>query len=592
MALTKVSGSIIKDSVSLSGNVSVGGTLTYQDVTNVDALGIGTFRAGIDVTGGDLTIPDKIIHTGDTNTFIRFPSDDSFSVTTNNVTRMTFTGNFIDLPDAATFRLGNSNDLQIYHGSGGASNIVHSNTSQPLILSATGAGSIRFDTNGSARLLITSSGGVGINETSPDRKLHVRSDGVAAAKLGGESGNAYYMEIGQLASSGSPGFNATGTSASMLFQINGSEKARITNGGNLDMTGGGVIILNDNQKLYFEGDNDDDFNCIGRQSSENSLVITARSNLANIIDSNNDDTSAYWSVRHNGTTVNSSSELMRVQSNGRVGINQNNPDRLLEVTNDNAAAAKFGGTAGGQDFSIEIGQLSSNSSAGFNATGGSGSSMLFRNNGTEAMRLIAASNGGGVGIQTANSGDAKSVNVYTPGSGDGKYAMQIENGYGSGSGGNILKLKTGRGDGSVDIDLIRMDLYNNTRIFSVDNSGLMRFRSGCGSGTQDALAVYGVRAWINFNSTSGNAIRGKGGLSGVTDRGVGQHTYNFSTSMPDGNYTVTCNSGNQSGGTSNRNRMSAYSLTTSNFRIDDYDSGAGSTPAHTDRQVVHVMVVR
>ena len=32
MALTKISGSVIKDSVSLSGNVSVGGTLTYQDV--------------------------------------------------------------------------------------------------------------------------------------------------------------------------------------------------------------------------------------------------------------------------------------------------------------------------------------------------------------------------------------------------------------------------------------------------------------------------------------------------------------------------------------------------------------------------------
>ena len=29
MALTKVTGSVIKDSVSLSGNVSVGGTLTY-----------------------------------------------------------------------------------------------------------------------------------------------------------------------------------------------------------------------------------------------------------------------------------------------------------------------------------------------------------------------------------------------------------------------------------------------------------------------------------------------------------------------------------------------------------------------------------
>ena len=44
MALTKVSGSILKDPLNL-GEVSIGGTLTYEDVTNVDSLGIGTFRA-------------------------------------------------------------------------------------------------------------------------------------------------------------------------------------------------------------------------------------------------------------------------------------------------------------------------------------------------------------------------------------------------------------------------------------------------------------------------------------------------------------------------------------------------------------------
>ena len=35
-----------------SGNVSIGGTLTYEDVVNVDAVGIITARSGIDVTGG------------------------------------------------------------------------------------------------------------------------------------------------------------------------------------------------------------------------------------------------------------------------------------------------------------------------------------------------------------------------------------------------------------------------------------------------------------------------------------------------------------------------------------------------------------
>ena len=37
---------------------------------------------------GDLTIPDKIIHSGDTNTFIRFPAADTFSVDTAGSERM------------------------------------------------------------------------------------------------------------------------------------------------------------------------------------------------------------------------------------------------------------------------------------------------------------------------------------------------------------------------------------------------------------------------------------------------------------------------------------------------------------------------
>ena len=79
----------------------------------------------------------------------------------------------------------------------------------------------------------TGNGKVGINETSPDNMLHVRNDNSAAAKIGGEGGAAYYMEIGQLASSGSPGLNATGSSTSMLFQQNGTEKFRLDSSGRL-----------------------------------------------------------------------------------------------------------------------------------------------------------------------------------------------------------------------------------------------------------------------------------------------------------------------------------------------------------------------
>ena len=35
----------------IPGDGGIGGTLTYEDVTNVDSLGVGTFRDGLRVTG-------------------------------------------------------------------------------------------------------------------------------------------------------------------------------------------------------------------------------------------------------------------------------------------------------------------------------------------------------------------------------------------------------------------------------------------------------------------------------------------------------------------------------------------------------------
>jgi len=38
-----------------NGTVGIAGTLTYEDVTNIDAIGIITARAGINVSGGTIT---------------------------------------------------------------------------------------------------------------------------------------------------------------------------------------------------------------------------------------------------------------------------------------------------------------------------------------------------------------------------------------------------------------------------------------------------------------------------------------------------------------------------------------------------------
>ena len=46
----------IGGTLTVTGSVSIGGTLTYEDVTNVDAVGLITARAGVNISGGQLQV--------------------------------------------------------------------------------------------------------------------------------------------------------------------------------------------------------------------------------------------------------------------------------------------------------------------------------------------------------------------------------------------------------------------------------------------------------------------------------------------------------------------------------------------------------
>ena len=55
--------------------------------------------------------------------------------------------------------------------------------------------------------------------------------------------------------------------------------------------------------------------------------------------------------------------------------------------------------------------------------------------------------------------------------------------------------------------------------------------------------VYAARAWVNFNGTGTVAIRASGNVSSITDNGTGDYTVNFTTALPDANYSaVVCQS--------------------------------------------------
>lgn len=74
---------------------------------------------------------------------------------------------------------------------------------------------------------------------------------------------------------------------------------------------------------------------------------------------------------------------------------------------------------------------------------------------------------------------------------------------------------------------------------SWDSSGNLSFNSGYGS----VATAYGCRAWVNFNGTGTVAIRASGNVSSITDNGTGSYAVNFTTPMPDANYSWSSISG-------------------------------------------------
>jgi len=146
----------------IGGNLSIGGTLTYQDVTNIDSVGLITARSGINVSGGQLDVGSNIKIgnagvitatsfvgsganltslpaanltgtlpaisganlTGITQTTINNNADNRLitgSGTANTLegeANLTFDGTNLDLGDGKYVRLGASNDFQMWHNGG------------------------------------------------------------------------------------------------------------------------------------------------------------------------------------------------------------------------------------------------------------------------------------------------------------------------------------------------------------------------------------------------------------------------------------------------------------------------------------------
>ena len=138
MALTGLTG-LEPTNINVTGiatfeqTVGIAGTLTYEDVTNVDSVGLITARNGINISGGNINV--------------------GTGVTIESNGQATFTG----IVTASSFKGDGSNLTGI-----DATQIVTGNTSVQTV--DTGSdGHIKFTTEGDERLRITSTGKFGIN---------------------------------------------------------------------------------------------------------------------------------------------------------------------------------------------------------------------------------------------------------------------------------------------------------------------------------------------------------------------------------------------------------------------------------------------
>jgi len=125
-------------------------------------------------------------------------------------------------------------------------------------------------------------------------------------------------------------------------------------------------------------------------------------------------------------------------------------------------------------------------------------------------------------------------------------------------------------------------------VIASDASANIQFNSGFGS----VATAYGCRAWVNFNGTGTVAIRASGNVTSITDNGVGDYTVNFTTAMPDANYSANISIERDTTTTANVRTCAGYTggRSTTSFRLVTEYSGTSGTLV--DIPAVYVAIFR
>ena len=274
-------GNIIAIKADYSGDVSIGGTLTYEDVTNVDSVGVITARSGVNVTGGSVGVG----------------------------TDSPVSGVKLHLQDTSACRLQLSTNNTGHTSSDGVRLMIDSSNNFEILQRE--SANIEFFTSNTERARIDSSGRIGIGTASPTAPLAVMSSSDPEIRFGyNETQDHKITWDGSKVFLEADPDNANGSSA-LGFKVDGTEAARFDSSGNF-----GIGESSPTRKLVVTGDTNTVAVVRGATNGTSSLFLG---------DSDDEDIGALTynhPSNYLAITVNAA-ERMRIDSSGNVNIGSN-----------------------------------------------------------------------------------------------------------------------------------------------------------------------------------------------------------------------------------------------------------------------------
>ena len=348
MAFTKINAAgigstelVTLHSLEVLNNATVGGVLTYEDVTNVDSIGLITARNGV-VVGSGITLSKDgdIFATG---------------ISTINV----INSDKIRLGDNEFIHIGVGSDLKLSHDSNNS--IITNSTGELLINSS--IINLR-DTSNNSRLRVEPAGNINIVKNLNVTGITTVSGNV---KVGSgitlsPDGHAFVAGVSTI---GTLSVSGIVTATGAVDSTTGT----VTSSGN--MTVGGKLIISGNSAVkdieYGDGSTTGYFRSItnvNRSNAEasihmqqfkwNNTKVAEIKVLTGDDTTNKDNAHITFETASAGTT----GERLRIASDGNIGINQSNPTAQLQVSGGGAyVVTNSGRSAEGIDIQSSSGDV-------------------------------------------------------------------------------------------------------------------------------------------------------------------------------------------------------------------------------------------